>query len=392
MTVTYGFYDSVSSDRVYNAEQMGRMFDGVLQDGIFAFEGNALEVIEYSGMTVQVESGRAWFNHTWTLNDANLDVVVPTAHATLNRIDIVYLETNKNSAVRANKIDILEGTPASSPVPPTLATGPEQYQYALAHIYVGAGVTSIYTANITDKRGIDTDYAVSGLYSYIEPLSVDTEHLATAAVTTAKVANNQITNSLLRDSAALSVIGRASNSVGDPADIVAGTDGYVLRRSGTSIGFGTLIGAALGNGIITIDHMAANSVDSAQYVDGSIDTVHLANNCVDDTKVGNRVAQVYRRQGGSSTNWATNGTNEYTPGAVRIQCGSGYDADGIATVGFPVAFSYTPVIVVTSADYTKDVCVHIGLITAGYFNIYLLDRDTGIPTAGYYHWLAIGPE
>lgn len=44
----------------------------------------------------------------------------------------------------------------------------------------------------------------------------------------------------LGDASALSVLGRAENSVGDYADIVADTDGHVLRRSGTSLGFGQL--------------------------------------------------------------------------------------------------------------------------------------------------------
>lgn len=50
-------------------------------------------------------------------------------------------------------------------------------------------------------------------------------------------AANSITNAMLRQSAALSVIGRSANSVGDVADI-AGTDGQLLRVSGTTLGFG----------------------------------------------------------------------------------------------------------------------------------------------------------
>jgi hypothetical protein len=51
---------------------------------------------------------------------------------------------------------------------------------------------------------------------------------------------NSVTDAFLRDSAALSVIGRSANSSGDPADIAAGTDGHVLRRAGTVLGFGLL--------------------------------------------------------------------------------------------------------------------------------------------------------
>jgi hypothetical protein len=57
---------------------------------------------------------------------------------------------------------------------------------------------------------------------------------------TLSVATNGITDTLLRDSAALSVIGRSANTSGDPADIAAASDHQVLRRSGTAIGFGAV--------------------------------------------------------------------------------------------------------------------------------------------------------
>lgn len=82
---------------------------------------------------------------------------------------------------------------------------------------------------------------------------------ATAAVTanTAKVTNathtgdvtgsgaltiaaNAVSNAKFRQSAGLSVIGRSANSTGDIADITAASDGQVLRRSGTAIGFGAI--------------------------------------------------------------------------------------------------------------------------------------------------------
>ncbi|TXH52196.1 MAG: hypothetical protein E6Q97_16650 [Desulfurellales bacterium] len=70
-------------------------------------------------------------------------------------------------------------------------------------------------------------------------------------VDTAGITANAVTNTVLRDSAALSVIGRSANSTGDPADIAAGTDGHVLRRSGTTLAFGTLTPTASLAGITT---------------------------------------------------------------------------------------------------------------------------------------------
>ncbi len=72
-----------------------------------------------------------------------------------------------------------------------------------------------------------------------------------STITIPGVPDNSITNSLLRDSAALSVIGRSVNSSGDPGDLAAGTDAHVLRRSGTTLGFGTLTGASLANNAVS---------------------------------------------------------------------------------------------------------------------------------------------
>jgi len=54
------------------------------------------------------------------------------------------------------------------------------------------------------------------------------------------IGNNKVTDAMLRTSAGLSVIGRSANSTGNVADITAGSDYQVLRRSGTSIGFGAI--------------------------------------------------------------------------------------------------------------------------------------------------------
>ena len=56
----------------------------------------------------------------------------------------------------------------------------------------------------------------------------------------ATIAANAVSNAKFRQSAGLSVVGRSANTTGDVADITAATDKQVLRRSGTSIGFGSV--------------------------------------------------------------------------------------------------------------------------------------------------------
>lgn len=153
MAITYGFYNSVGGDRVYDAVQVSSMFDGVISDGVFELVGDALETTDGAGMNVIVGTGKAWFDHTWTLNDAALNLVISPADVILPRLDYVVLEVNASNAVRANSIKVLTGTPATVPVVPTLTNTSEIHQYPLAIISVAAGVTEITAGDVENLVG-----------------------------------------------------------------------------------------------------------------------------------------------------------------------------------------------------------------------------------------------
>lgn len=68
---------------------------------------------------------------------------------------------------------------------------------------------------------------------------------------TGQLADNVVANTKLRDSAALSVMGRSANTTGDPGDIVAGSDGQVLRRAGTAVEFGQVATAGVADRAVT---------------------------------------------------------------------------------------------------------------------------------------------
>jgi len=167
MSITFGFYNSMNGDRKYDAIEMSKLFDGLIADGVFATVGESLMVTEKVGMGIIVSSGRAWFNHTWTLNDANLILNIASSHLVLNRIDTVILEVNSEAASRSNSIKILEGTAGSDPVPATLTKTELVNQYPLAQVYVGAGVTDITQANITNKIGTADCPFVTGVIDTI---------------------------------------------------------------------------------------------------------------------------------------------------------------------------------------------------------------------------------
>ena len=113
MSVTYGFYNSINGDRKYNALEMSSIFDGIIVDGVYMSIGDALNVKSSGGMGITVGTGRAWFNHTWTLNDSVMPLTIESSDVLLNRIDAVVLEVNNDSDVRKNTIKIVKGSPAS---------------------------------------------------------------------------------------------------------------------------------------------------------------------------------------------------------------------------------------------------------------------------------------
>lgn len=148
MAITYGFYNSMNGDRKYDAVQLSSIFDGVIRDGVFQSIGGYLATKPGTGMQVIVSPGKAWFDHTWTVNDADLPLDISQSDLTLSRYDAVVLETDATKAVRENSIKVIKGTPASDPKKPTLVNEGDVHQHPLAYILVPGGSTEIQVQNI----------------------------------------------------------------------------------------------------------------------------------------------------------------------------------------------------------------------------------------------------
>lgn len=158
---TFGFYNSLNGDRRYSAEQMGSIFDGIIEDGVFSNVGEMFAVVPGAGMQVIVKTGRAWFNHTWNLNDTWMTLDLDASDLFRSRIDSVVLEVNSDQDVRENTIKIVKGSPAGEPVPPTLVRTKDLNQYRLADVTIGVSATNITTADIAIKVGTDDTPFVS---------------------------------------------------------------------------------------------------------------------------------------------------------------------------------------------------------------------------------------
>ena len=154
MSVTSGFFNSLNGDRKYNAEQMSAIFDGIINNGVFANIGTCFGVTAATtGNGITVGVGRAWFNSAWIYNDAVLPLELDESEVVLNRYDAVVIEVNHTESVRKGDVKIIKGTPASSPSYPAMTKNDYVNQYPLAYIYRAAGATTVNQADITNRIG-----------------------------------------------------------------------------------------------------------------------------------------------------------------------------------------------------------------------------------------------
>ena len=149
MSVSSGFFDSVSGDRVYNAEQMSNYFDGIVSDGVFENVGNRLLVRPASGqMKVTVDTGRALIRCHWFKNDDIETLTLDPSDMQLNRIDAIALRLDMNS--REITLHVKRGTPAQTPTMPEITRNDEVYELYIASVLVNRGAAS--PTSVTDLR------------------------------------------------------------------------------------------------------------------------------------------------------------------------------------------------------------------------------------------------
>lgn len=103
----------------------------------------------------------------------------------------------------------------------------------------------------------DASYLVGAAHAGLSAERVVTDtptvawDLGTAGQAKANVPDDSISDAKLRESAALTVIGRAANSVGNPADILAGSNDQILRRVANALDFGQLTIGMFPNDLVT---------------------------------------------------------------------------------------------------------------------------------------------
>lgn len=144
-------------------------------------------------------------------------------------ITVLASEVNELAGITDNVQDQLDGKQ------PLSGVSPNSHVPFIARYSPVTDTTWELRAGATDEGAdvvVDFPYGVSGYLGVFNDSS-GFPNLGTETIGTLSL-------SRLTDGAALSVLGRSSNTSGARTDITASSDGQVLRRSGTSIGFGAI--------------------------------------------------------------------------------------------------------------------------------------------------------
>jgi hypothetical protein len=168
--------------------------EGVIPD-------RGLEIEPYAdstGMTAKVKTGDALVRGHYYNSTAETSLTIAAAHASLARIDrvILRLDPSANSIILA----VLEGVADAAPAPAALTqTEGDVYEFPVALVAVGAGVTTIAPGNITDQRVIlastaTLQSAITAIESDVGTLQTDVGTLQTDLATKAPLLATFVTD------------------------------------------------------------------------------------------------------------------------------------------------------------------------------------------------------
>ena len=152
MAIESGFFNSINGDRLYNADSFNKLFEGLITNGVFESVGDRLAVQPNDGMTIQIGTGKGWFNNHWIKNTSKYLIELEASDVILNRWAAVVVRVDENNSVRDVTFEVKYSDFASTPVKPVITRDENINEYCLAYIYIEAGATSITAADIEDTR------------------------------------------------------------------------------------------------------------------------------------------------------------------------------------------------------------------------------------------------
>jgi len=189
----FGFpFTSVTGDRQYSASEWRDYFGKLIKNGVIQNDGNVVAVVQQvsANKTVSVGTGSVFINGVMFINDSAKTLSITDNTSGNSRKDRIVARLNYTD--RKIEFGVLIGTPAGSPVAPTLTRNTTVYELGIADITLANGFSTIVTANILDTRSdVDLCGASSMTIGVIPASGADavTIQLSTETATLYSVAN-----------------------------------------------------------------------------------------------------------------------------------------------------------------------------------------------------------
>jgi hypothetical protein len=227
---------------------------------------------------------------------------------------IVNADINASAAISDTKLATI-ATAGKVSNSATTATNANTASAIVARDASGNFVAGTITADVTGNAATSTKLSSAKTFA----LTGDVTGSASSDLTTgpsiaATIANDAVTFAKMQNSAAagLSVVGRSAATAGDFAEITAGTDGHVVRRSGSSVGFGTVATAGIADAAVTAPKLSGAQTGTAPIYGVRAWVNFNGTRNVTDTGASTNGANVLLKASGNVTSVLKNATGDYT--------------------------------------------------------------------------------
>ena len=157
MAETSRFWDGRTSEGAagdagsYSSAAFAELVAAILSDRTGVLSGLAVTQNTPAAKSVLVAAGKAIIAGRLYINDAVKTLAIDDNASGNPRIDRIVLECNWTA--QTIRLTVVQGTPASSPTPPSLTQNAGTlWQESLAQVAVANGFTGITDANITRER------------------------------------------------------------------------------------------------------------------------------------------------------------------------------------------------------------------------------------------------